>query len=527
MSFTLAIVGRPNVGKSTLFNRLVGRRLALVDDRPGVTRDLREGAARLLDLRFTVIDTAGLEEATDDSLPGRMRKLTERAVDQADICLFLVDARAGVTPADAELAGILRRRARHVILAANKAEGRAGDGGLIDAFALGLGEPVRLSAEHGEGLDELYDRLLPLAEGFEAIAAAEAPETDVDVDVDVDEGAEAAPGPAKPLQIAVIGRPNAGKSTLINAILGEDRLLTGPEAGITRDAISVAADWGGVPMRIFDTAGMRKRARVQDKLEKLSVADGLRAVRFAEVVVVLLDAQIPFETQDLRIADLAEEEGRAVVVAVNKWDLVTDRAARLKELATLFERLLPQLKGAPLVAVSAATGQGLERLRAAILSAHAVWNRRVTTAKLNQWLGGMVAAHPPPAPGGRRVKLRYMTQVKTRPPGFVAMCSNPEALPDAYRRYLVNGLREAFDMPGTPIRLTLRSQADRNPYRDRKTPGPSRLRKHLEKGAGSAPKNAPGKPAHKAPAGGRGPERPRGRPGTKPGGRPGGGSGRG
>jgi GTP-binding protein len=513
MSFTLAIVGRPNVGKSTLFNRLVGRRLALVDDRPGVTRDLREGAARLLDLRFTVIDTAGLEEATDDSLPGRMRKLTERAIDAADICLFLVDARAGVTPADTELAGILRRRARHVILAANKAEGRAGEAGMLDAYALGLGEPVRLSAEHGEGVDELYDRLRPLVEGFEAEAAAEAPAVDVDVDVDVDveDGAEPAPGPAKPLQVAVIGRPNAGKSTLINAILGEDRLLTGPEAGITRDAISVAADWGGVPVRIFDTAGMRKRARVQDKLEKLSVADGLRAVRFAEVVVVLLDAQIPFETQDLRIADLAEEEGRAVVVAVNKWDLVTDRAARLKELSALFERLLPQLKGAPLVAVSAATGQGLERLRAAVLSAHAVWNRRVTTAKLNQWLGGMVAAHPPPAPGGRRVKLRYMTQVKTRPPGFVAMCSNPEAVPDAYRRYLVNGLREAFDMPGTPIRLTLRSQADRNPYKDRRTPGPSRLRKHLEKPGGKPAAGPSGRPG----------ARPSGRPSGKPAGKPG------
>ncbi len=486
MSFTLAIVGRPNVGKSTLFNRLVGRRLALVDDRPGVTRDLREGAARLLDLRFTVIDTAGLEDATDDSLPGRMRKLTERAVDHADICLFLVDARAGVTPADAELAGILRRRARHVILAANKAEGRAGEAGLIDAWELGLGEPVRLSAEHGEGLDELYDRLHPLAEGFEAEAAAEAPETDVDVadagaeDSDGQEaGAPRSPSRDRPLQIAVIGRPNAGKSTLINRILGEDRLLTGPEAGITRDAISVAADWGAVPVRIFDTAGMRKRARVQDKLEKLSVADGLRAVRFAEVVVVLLDAQIPFETQDLRIADLAEEEGRAVVVAVNKWDLVSDRGARLKELAAQFERLLPQLKGAPLVAVSATTGQGLDRLRAAVMAAHAVWNRRVPTARLNQWLATMVAAHPPPAPGGRRVKLRYMTQVKTRPPGFVLMCSNPEALPEAYRRYLVNGLRETFDMPGTPIRLTLRSQAEKNPYRDRRKPRPSKLRKHL------------------------------------------------
>ncbi|MGY6634969.1 MAG: ribosome biogenesis GTPase Der [Alkalilacustris sp.] len=485
MSFTLAIVGRPNVGKSTLFNRLVGKRLALVDDRPGVTRDLREGAARLFDLRFTVLDTAGLELATDDSLPGRMRRLTERAVEAADVCLFVVDARAGLTPADSEFAEILRKRARHVILAANKAEGRAGEGGLIDAYGLGLGEPVRLSAEHGEGLDELRDRLAPLAAEFEA--AAETPLVEIDVLDDDDEAPEAdahAPTAARPLQIAVVGRPNAGKSTLINAVLGEDRLLTGPEAGITRDAISVAAEWAGTPVRIFDTAGMRKRARVQDKLEKLSVADGLRAVRFAEVVVVLLDAQIPFETQDLRIADLAEEEGRAVVVAVNKWDTVEDRPARLRELKAMFDRLLPQLRGAPLVTVSAATGQGLGRLHDAIRTAHEVWNRRITTARLNQWLAGMVAAHPPPAPGGRRIRLRYMTQVKTRPPGFVVMCSNPEELPDAYRRYLVGGLRDAFDLPGTPIRLMMRSQADRNPYKDRRKAGPSRLRKHLDKTPG-------------------------------------------
>jgi GTPase len=407
MSFTLAIVGRPNVGKSTLFNRLVGKRLALVDDQPGVTRDLREGAARLGDLRFTVIDTAGLEDVRDESLQGRMRRLTERAVDAADICLFLIDARAGVLPADRVFAEILRKRAAHVILGANKAEGRAAEAGLIEAYELGLGEPLALSAEHGEGLDELYHMLRPLAEGFEARAAAEAPEVDVDVPAD-DAAADAAgprmPSPDRPLQIAVIGRPNAGKSTLVNAILGEERLLTGPEAGITRDAISVAADWQGTPVRIFDTAGMRKRARVQDKVEKLSVADGLRAVRFAEVVVLLLDAQIPFETQDLRLADLAEEEGRAVVVAVNKWDLEPDKPARLRALRADFERLLPQLRGAPLVAVSATTGRGLDRLHQAVLGAYEVWNRRVTTARLNQWLAGMVAAHPPPAPGGRRIR---------------------------------------------------------------------------------------------------------------------------
>ena len=485
-TFTLAIVGRPNVGKSTLFNRLVGKRLALVDDQPGVTRDLREGAARLGDLRFTVIDTAGLEDAEGESLPARMRRLTERAVDAADVCLFLIDARAGILPDDRTFAEILRRRARHVILAANKAEGRAGESGLIEAWELGLGEPLALSAEHGEGLDDLYRVLQPLADGFAALLADDVPLVDVDIDADGDDAGDAAPAwtpsQARPLQVAVVGRPNAGKSTLVNAILGEDRLLTGPEAGITRDAISVRCDWGGTPVRIFDTAGMRRRARVQDRLEKLSVADALRAVRFAEVVVVLIDVTAPFESQDLRIADLAETEGRAVVLAVNKWDLEPDRQARLRALQEAFERLLPQLRGAPLVTVSAVTGRGLDRLHAAVLRAHAVWNRRVTTARLNQWLAGAVAAHPPPAPGGRRIRLRYMTQAKTRPPGFVLMCSNPAELPDAYRRYLVGGLREAFDMPGTPIRLFLRSQSDKNPYRGRRKPAPSRLRKHLDRG---------------------------------------------
>ena len=486
MTFTLAIVGRPNVGKSTLFNRLVGRKLALVDDQPGVTRDLREGAGRLADLRFTVLDSAGLEEATDDSLQGRMRRLTERAVGMADVCLFLIDARAGVTPSDRVFADILRRKSAHVILCANKAEGRAGEGGWIEAFELGLGEPVRLSAEHGEGLEELYARLRPIADEVAGRVAAEAEEAPL-VDVDVDEGegegeaAEAAfaPTPARPLQIAVVGRPNAGKSTLINRILGEERLLTGPEAGITRDAVSVRTEWEGVPVRIFDTAGLRKRGKVVERLEKMSVADALRAVRFAEVVIVLLDAQIPFEQQDLRIADLAEREGRAVVVAVNKWDLEEDRQGKLAALKEAFGRLLPQLQGAPLVTVSARNGKGLDRLGQAVQRAHAVWNRRVSTGALNRWLAGMVEAHPPPAPGGRRIRLRYMTQVKTRPPAFVVMTSRPQDLPESYSRYLVNGLRAAFDMPGTPVRLILRSQAEKNPYKDRKVPQPSALRKHL------------------------------------------------
>ncbi|QFT93558.1 GTPase Der [Roseovarius sp. THAF9] len=487
MSFTLAIVGRPNVGKSTLFNRLVGKRLALVDDQPGVTRDLREGDARLADLRFTVIDTAGLEDATDDSLEGRMRKLTERAVDMADVCLFLIDARAGVTALDEMFAEILRKRADHVFVAANKSEGSAADAGVLEAYSLGLGEPIRLSAEHGEGMHDLYTALLPLADGYAERAEAEAPEVDVAVDEDGEADPEGVrkPTKARPLQVAVVGRPNAGKSTLINKILGEDRLLTGPEAGITRDAISVKMDWDGLPVRIFDTAGMRKKAKVQEKLEKLSVSDGLRAVKFAEVVVVLLDAAIPFEQQDLRIADLAEREGRAVVVAVNKWDIEDDKQGKLRDLREAFERLLPQLRGAPLVTVSAKTGKGLDRLHAAVEKAYDVWNRRVSTARLNRWLTGVLEAHPPPAPGGRRIKLRYMTQAKTRPPGFVVMCSHPDKMPASYSRYLVNGLRDGFDMPGTPIRLTLRSQSDKNPYKAKKKAGPSKLRKHI-KGRGSS-----------------------------------------
>ena len=461
MTFTLAIVGRPNVGKSTLFNRLVGKRIALVDDRPGLTRDLREGEGRLGDLRFSVIDTAGLEEADGASLEGRMRQLTERAVDMADVCLFLTDARAGVTPADRTFAEILRRRAAHVVLGANKAEGRGAEGA-FDAYSLGLGDPVPLSAEHGEGLGELYAALAPIAQELDG-GHGEAAEAD---------------GQERPLQIAVVGRPNAGKSTLVNRMLGEDRLLTGPEPGVTRDAVSLKFDWGGLPVRVFDTAGMRRKAKVTDKIEKMSVSDGVRAVRFAEIVVVLLDAAIPFESQDLRIADLAEREGRAVVVAVNKWDLKAARRSSSKELRLDLERLLPQLRGTPLVTVSALTGRGLDALRDAIRAAHGVWNRRVPTARLNEWLAGMVAAHPPPAPGGRRIKLRYMTQAKTRPPGFVVMCSNPDALPESYSRYLVNGLREDFDMPGVPIRLHLRAQSQRGAKAGgaRRPPKPRRRR---------------------------------------------------
>ncbi len=446
MAFTLALVGRPNVGKSTLFNRLVGKRLAIVEDTPGVTRDLREGEGRVGDLHFTAVDTAGVEAATDESLQGRMRKLSERAVAMADACLFMFDAREGLLPADLEVADILRRAGVAVILVANKAEGRSGEAA-HEAWSLGFGEPIPVSAEHGEGMGELAAALRPL------------------IEAKADEDGAARPE-GKPLQIAVLGRPNAGKSTLVNAILGEDRLLTGPEAGITRDAIGVELEWGGRPVRIFDTAGLRKRARIEKKLEKLSVADALRAVRFAEVVVILMDNASAFETQDLRLADLAEREGRAVVLAVSKWDVEEARGSRLAELKEMQGRLLPQLSGAPLVTVSAMTGRGLDRLREAVFEMDAVWNTRVTTAKLNQWLAGRTAQHPPPAPSGRRIRLRYMTQAKARPPTFMISCSNPEDLPESYRRFLVNGLREDFGLKGAPIRLEFRKSD--NPFAGRK-----------------------------------------------------------
>jgi GTP-binding protein len=448
MSFTVAIIGRPNVGKSTLFNRLVGRRLALVDDRPGVTRDRREGEARLGDLQFTAIDTAGLEAAAPATLSGRMRAQTETAVAQADAVLFMIDAREGPTPFDRGFADLARRAGKPTILVANKSEGGAGEAGRLESYALGLGEPVAISAEHNEGMADLYD----------ALRAALPEQT-------ARSSAEAAPAELHPIRVAVVGRPNTGKSTLINRLIGEERLLTGPEAGITRDAIAVDLAWADRRFRLYDTAGLRRRSRVAEKLEKLSVADALNAVRFAEVVVVLIDVEHAFEEQDQRIVDLVEQEGRAVVLAVSKWDLQDKKVGAIAKLREQAEEKIRQISGVPLVAVSGLTGEGLDRLMQAIVEAHAVWNKRVPTAALNRWFEQALAAHPPPAVSGRRLKLNYITQAKTRPPSFVLFCTRADAVPDAYKRYLLNSLRETFDLPGTPIRLTLREK--KNPFRGR------------------------------------------------------------
>lgn len=469
MSLIVAIVGRPNVGKSTLFNRLVGKKLALVDDRPGVTRDRREGDAKLADLRFRIIDTAGLEEADPGSLLGRMRAQTEAAIAEADVVLFVMDARTGLLPADRPFAELVRRSGKPVILLANKAEGRAGAEGAYDAYELGLGEPIAFSAEHGEGLGELYDALvLHMPEDDAGDAFDDPEEADlargaaaVEVEPDLDEDSDETPV-GKPVQVAIVGRPNAGKSTLINRMIGQERLLTGPEAGITRDAITVPWEWRDKKVKLIDTAGMRRRARIEEKLEKLSVSDGLRAMRFAEVVVVLLDATIPFEKQDLTIVDLVEREGRAVVIGLNKWDLVADQIGLLKELQEKATRLLPQVKGAPVVPLSGLAGDGIDRLMRAVFSVYATWNRRISTAKLNRWLADALSANPPPAVSGRRIKIRYCTQVKARPPHFAFFGNQLHALPKSYTRYLVNSLRETFELPGVPIRYSLRT--GKNPF---------------------------------------------------------------
>ena len=448
MPFTIAIIGRPNVGKSTLFNRLVGQKLALVDDEPGVTRDRREGEARLGDLEFTIIDTAGLDEGTKGSLTARMQEQTEAAIKLADALMFVVDARAGLTPADRAFADFARRADKPVLLLANKSEGKQGDAGAMEAYALGLGDPIQISAEHGEGLGELYD----------ALRALLPKRADQD-----DEAEEAEDDSAtRPIRVAIVGRPNAGKSTLINHLLGEERLLTSPEAGTTRDSIAVEIAWKGRAFRVFDTAGLRRRSRIEEKLEKLSVADALRAVRFAEVVVLIMDSQNRFEEQDLRIADLIEREGRALVIAINKWDLVEGKPGQISALRRDADHWLPQVTGVPVVAVSGLIGEGIDRLMQAIVDAYAVWNKRVATSGLNRWFEQATAANPPPAVSGRRLKLNYITQTKARPPSFVLFCSRADAVPQSYLRYLTNSLREAFALPGTPVRITLREKA--NPF---------------------------------------------------------------
>jgi GTPase len=449
MPFTIAIVGRPNVGKSTLFNRLAGKRLALVDDQPGLTRDRREADSELGATIVRLIDTAGLEHG-DAGLTARMREQTVAAIKQADLVVFLIDARAGILAGDEIFAELVRESGKPVIVAANKCEGRAAEAGMYEAFSLGLGEPMPISAEHDLGIGDLSDTIQQVARGRESPAEIAEPPGEEEVLA------------AHPLRIAVVGRPNVGKSTLVNTILGEERMITGPEAGITRDAIAVDIERQGRALKLFDTAGLRRKMRVEGSAEELSVGDTLRAIRFAEVVVLLLDAEHPFEKQDLQIADLIVQEGRALVIALNKWDLVRTPQARLAELRETCERLLPQIKGVAFVPVSALTGKGVDALMNAVLAADGLWNKRLPTHALNQWLREAVEAHSPPAVSGRRIKLRYITQSNARPPTFVLFCSRPKALPDSYVRYLVNSLRETFALPGVPIRLHLRK--GENPY---------------------------------------------------------------
>ncbi|MGN5373635.1 MAG: ribosome biogenesis GTPase Der [Sphingomonas hengshuiensis] len=448
----VAIIGRPNVGKSTLFNRLVGKRLALVDDQPGVTRDRREGEATLLGLDFTIVDTAGFEDEDAATLPGRMRMQTQAAVEMADVALFMIDARAGITPLDEEIARWLRASGGTVVLVANKAEGRAGENGVLESLALGFGDPVQLSAEHGEGVADLFDALRPYVEREDEPEPEEEGEFDPETAV---------------LKLAIVGRPNAGKSTLINRFLGQDRLITGPEAGITRDSIAVDWNWTNAegrvrPVRLIDTAGMRKKARVQEKLEKLSVADALHAIDFAEVVVLLLDGTRGLELQDIKIADRVLQEGRALVIALNKWDIAEHASSLFNGVKGALDEGLAQAKGVPLLTVSAATGKGLDVLMQAAFETREAWGRRVSTGQLNRWFDRALEANPPPAPGGKRIKMRYITQNKTRPPSFVLFGTRVDQLPESYKRYLVNGLRKEFGFGAVPVRLNLR--APKNPF---------------------------------------------------------------
>jgi GTP-binding protein len=444
---TVAIVGRPNVGKSTLFNRLVGKKLALVDDRPGVTRDRREGEAKLLGLEFRVVDTAGYEDEEPQTLPGRMRQQTEAAVRDADVALFLIDGREGLTPLDEEIGRWLRAGKTPVVVAANKAEGRAGENGRLEAYALGLGDPIAISAEHGEGLVDLFEMLRPHVEHEHYETDAEEQERDA--------------GHA-PLKLAIVGRPNAGKSTLVNRMIGEERMITGPEAGITRDSIKLDWEWNARPVQLVDTAGLRKRAKIEDKLERLSAADARRSIEHAEVVVLLLDATRGLEAQDLRIADQVVEEGRALIVALNKWDVAENASSLFNGVKAALEEGLSQLRGVPVLAISAKTGKAVDDVLKVAFELRDSWSRRVPTGELNRWFEAAVEANPPPAPGGRRIKLRYITQVKTRPPSFVVFGTRVDQLPDSYRRYLLNSMRRDLKLGPVPLRLSLR--APKNPY---------------------------------------------------------------
>ena len=454
------IIGRPNVGKSTLFNRLVGKKLALVDDQPGVTRDRRFGEASLLGLDFTIVDTAGWEDEDPDTLPGRMRAQTEVSLQGADVALFVFDARVGLTPLDEEISRWLRGQDLPVIVVANKAEGRTAQPGVLEAYALGLGDPIPFSAEHGEGLVDLFEALVPLI--------GEEDEDDDFGEADALAAEDEDEAPRGPLKLAIVGRPNAGKSTLINRLLGEDRLLTGPEAGITRDSIAVDWEWTSPKtgetheVRLIDTAGMRKKARVVEKIEKLSVADARRAIDFAEVVVLLLDATKGLEHQDLKIADLVLQEGRALMIAINKWDVAEEPSALFNGIRAALEDGLAQVRGLPVFSISGRTGKGLDMMLEAAFELREVWSKRVPTAGLNRWFDDALEANPPPAPGGKRIKLRYITQIKTRPPTFVIFGSRLEILPESYRRYLINGIRRELGFGSVPVRLNLRSA--KNPF---------------------------------------------------------------
>jgi GTPase len=475
----VAIVGRPNVGKSTLYNRLTGKRTALVSDLPGLTRDRREGAADLWGHPYRLFDTAGLEEAAAGSIASRMRAQTETAIADADLVLFVIDARAGLTPADQEFARVVRNSGRPALLVTNKCEGAKGDEGFYEAFRIGLGDPVAISAEHGEGLGDLAAAMFhklglkddrPIAKPRRYGRAAR--RDDEKDDGDASAAADAADDPARPIKVAIVGRPNAGKSTLVNALLGEDRMIVGPEPGLTRDAVASDFTWGGRQMQLFDTAGLRRKARVEELAEKLANGDTVRAIRFAEVVVLMLDAERGVEHQDLTIASMVLDEGRALVIALNKWDLIENKQKVLKDLRETIDEKLAQAPGLLSIPLSALGERGLEKLMPAVFQTYDTWNKRVSTPVLNRWLKDVVDRHPPPAVSGRRIKLRYMTQPSTRPPTFVAFCSRPEVMPTSYVRYLVNSLREAFKMAGVPIRFNLRK--GENPYADKRPSGNKR-----------------------------------------------------